>query len=124
GLADRRPSPVAPTICQPAGVAAMTMSRFRLPRLRRPRLGRPHLDPRWWMLALAIVAGGVAAWAAQHHLRTLAARLEAAARQPMQAVVVAAVDLPAGTQLDVHRVAVRDMPAEWLPADALLPEEF
>lgn len=91
-----------------------TGSRFRLP--------RP--DPRWWMLALAVVAGGVAAWAAQHHLQTLAARLEAAARQPMQAVVVAAVDLPAGTLLDAHRVAVRDMPREWLPADALLPEDF
>nr|MBF0684157.1 Flp pilus assembly protein CpaB [Pseudomonas sp.] len=76
------------------------------------------------MLALAIVAGVVAAWAAQHHLRTLAARLEAAARQPMRAVVVAAVDLSADTQLDAHRVAVRDMPTEWLPADALLPEQF
>src|SRR5690606_16968219 len=105
GPADRWPAPVASPVCQSAGLAAMTISRLRVPRLR--------LDPRWWMLALAIVAGLVAAWAAQHHLRTLAARLEAAARQPMRAVVVAAVDLPADTQLDAHRVAVRDMPAEW-----------
>lgn len=42
----------------------------------------------------------------------------------MQAVVVAAADLPAGTLLDAHRVAVRDMPSEWVPADALLPEDF
>ena len=97
----------------------MTGSRMTALRLRLPRL-----DPRWWMLALAVVAGAVAAWAAQRHLQTLAARLEAAARQPMQSVVVAAVDLPAGTLLDVQRVAVRDMPREWLPADALLPEDF
>lgn|GEM_PF-1398216 len=101
-----------------------TGSRETAPRKAGSHLRLPRLDPRWWMLALAVVAGAVAAWAAQHHLQTLAARLEAAARQPMQAVVVAAVDLPAGTLLDVHRVAVRDMPREWLPADALLPEDF
>lgn len=100
------------------------MTESRQTESRKNRLRLPRLDPRWWMLALAVVAGVVAAWAAQRHLQTLAARLEAAARQPMQAVVVAAVDLPVGTLLDAHGVAVRDMPREWLPADALLPEDF
>lgn len=83
-----------------------------------------HLDARWLMLAVAMLAGGLAAWAAQHHIRTLAAQIEAGARQPTRQVVVAASDLPAGSRLVFEAVAVRDIPLEWLPAEALLPEAF
>lgn len=42
----------------------------------------------------------------------------------MRAVVVAADDLPAGSRISVDRVAVRDIPAEWISSEALAPEDF
>ena len=88
------------------------------------RHGLRRFDIRWLMLGMALLAGALAAWAAQHHVRTLVARLEADARQPTRSVVVAAVDLAAGSRVGVDTVALREMPLEWLASDALLPEGF
>ncbi len=76
------------------------------------------------MLIVAVLAGAIAAWGAQHHIRMLVATLEAGARQPTREVVVAADDMAAGSRLAMETVAVRDMPLQWVPADALLPEDF
>lgn len=88
---------------------------------------------RWWqwklrtdavLLVVSVVAGVLAAVLAG---RLLGARAEAAEvrlreRFEPRAVVVAATDLPRGTQVDATRLAVRKMPREYLPEDAV-PEE-
>lgn len=76
------------------------------------------------MLALALIAGGFAAWAAHQHLGSVADALAAGARQPMREAVVAGEDLVAGAVLDAQTAAVRDVPVAWLPQDAVLPADF
>lgn len=90
--------------------------------MRIPQISR--LDPRWWMLGAAIAVGLLAAWLAQRHLESLIAAIEARAARPMTAVVVAAEDLVAGSRIAVERVAVRDIPAEWVSSEAVLPQDF
>lgn len=76
------------------------------------------------MVALALVAGGLAAWGAHRHLGAVAHALAEEARQPMRAAVVAADDLGAGAVVDADTAAVREIPVAWLPRDAVLPEDF
>lgn len=76
------------------------------------------------MLGAAIVIGLLAAWMAQRHLQDLIAAIEARAARPTRAVVVAADDLPPGSRIAVERVAVREIPLEWVSSEAVLPEQF
>ena len=76
------------------------------------------------MLALALVAGGAAAWLSQRHIQARIEQLEDDARVPLVSVIVAAADLVAGTQITTDVVAVREMPAEWASPSAVSPDEF
>ncbi len=85
----------------------------------------------WWtryqrhaLLGMAVLAGGLAAWAAHHHLGAVTQALTANARQPMGEAVVAARDLASGAVLDADAAAIREVPLAWLPRDAVLPDDF
>lgn len=83
-----------------------------------------RIPQRWLMAAITVVAGLLAAWAARQHIQGRIAQIEAEARVATVSRLVAAYDLAAGTRLDEAYVAVRDIPAEWAPSDALAPEDF
>lgn len=63
--------------------------------------------------ALALAAGLVSAWAVREHVQQRILVLEAEARVPLVSRLVAAYDLPAGTQLDEAHLAVREIPTQW-----------
>jgi pilus assembly protein CpaB len=74
---------------------------------------------RWSMALCAVLAGSAAAWAARHHIQGQIERIEADARMPMVQRLVAAYDLAAGSPLLPDDVALRDMPEQWAPGEAL-----
>lgn len=76
------------------------------------------------VISLAIFAGLLAAWSAQKYINEKVEMLEAQARVETVQRVVAAYDLPEGTKIDSHHVAVRDIPKEWVAGGSILPEEF
>jgi len=85
--------------------------------------------PRTWLIAvIAVAAGLLAAWSAREHLREhtvqLAAQAQAATHIPTVARLVAAHDLPAGSQLHADHVAIRDVPADYAASDTLDPGRF
>lgn len=71
------------------------------------------------LLVLAIAAGLAAAWSARQHIHGHVLRLEASARKPVVARVVAALELPAGTRLQVEHLASRSFPADLAPSDSV-----
>lgn len=77
-------------------------------------LGRSSL-----VLGLAVAAGLAAAWSARQHIQGHVERLEADARTPVVVRVVAAHDLPAGTQLNAEHLASRSFPAGLVPSDSV-----
>lgn len=83
-------------------------------------LSRP--DALLWLVAAGAGVGG--AVLASQYLGNKGASLEASLRSRYEpaAVVVAAEDLGAGQMLDASRLAVRQMPKEFLPADAVPAE--
>lgn len=96
---------------RPVGPAVGAMMRSGLQGLRK--LAVP---------LLALAAGLVAAWAVREHVRQRVEHLEAAARTPQVSRLVAARDLPAGTVLEASHLAVRDVPAPWVPASSVDPQ--
>ncbi|QEI07579.1 Flp pilus assembly protein CpaB [Pigmentiphaga aceris] len=85
---------------------------------------RKYLDPRFLLLAVALCAGGLAAWSTRHYIAGQVARIEAEGRVPMVTVVVAATDLMPGAKISADTVATRDMPREWASDSAITPEQF
>jgi len=81
-------------------------------------------DRVWLIAAIAVVAGGLAAWSARQHLLERTELIEARARVPMVQRLVAAYDLAVGTRLQADHVAVRDIPAAYAASDSLVPERF
>jgi len=71
--------------------------------------------------ALALAAGLVSAWAVREHVQQRIQVLEAEARVPMVSRLVAAYELPAGTQLDESHLAVRDIPEQWASRASIDP---
>jgi len=71
--------------------------------------------------ALALAAGLVSAWAVREHVQQRIQVLEAEARVPLVSRLVAAYDLPAGTQLDEAHLAVRDIPEQWASRASIDP---
>ncbi len=63
--------------------------------------------------AMALAAGLVSAWAVREHVQQRVLALEAEARTPLVSRLVAAYDLPAGTQLEEVHLAVREIPEQW-----------
>ena len=85
---------------------------------------RKYLDPRFLLLAVALCAGGLAAWSTRHYIAGQVARIEAEGRVPMVSVVVAATDLMPGSKISADTVATREMPREWASDSAIAPEQF
>lgn len=76
------------------------------------------------LMVVAVVAGVTGIWLSSRFLQAKAAATEAGlrTRYEARAVVVAAADLPQGETLDAARLAVRNMPREFLPEDAVPAE--
>ncbi|MGY6273662.1 Flp pilus assembly protein CpaB [Achromobacter denitrificans] len=72
---------------------------------------------------LALSAGLLSAWAVREHVQQRIQVLEAEARVPMVSRLVAAYDLPAGTQLDETHLAVREIPEQWASRGSFDPLE-
>ncbi|WP_242608367.1 Flp pilus assembly protein CpaB [Achromobacter xylosoxidans] len=104
------------------------------------RIGKWHLDPEidtmmrllGWVLRalrkmavplLALAAGLVAAWAVREHVRQRVDTLAGEHREAMVSRLVAARDLPAGTELTPAHLAIRDIPAQWAPAASIEPRD-
>ena len=68
----------------------------------------------WWILMLAVVSGGSAAYFALAYLQQRTPRL-IAAEAPRQQVAVAARDLPLGTRVRAEDVRMIDWPGEAVP---------
>lgn len=76
------------------------------------------------MIMVALLAGLVAAWSAQQHIRGKIAQLELQAQVPELERVVAAYDLPEGTLLEGHHFAVRRFPVGTVSSDSLSPARY
>ena len=78
------------------------------------------------LLLIAVCAGLLAFWLVTQNLRASANALEQryAARYRSERVLVAARDLPAGSKLDSSQVAVRGMPASYLPSGRFPESQF
>lgn len=83
--------------------------------------GRKRMGRSITILAFAGAAGLAAAWAARQHIQGHVERLEAQARTPLVARVVAAYDLPAGTRLENEHLASREFPASLVPSASVEP---
>ncbi|TAL83194.1 MAG: Flp pilus assembly protein CpaB [Candidimonas sp.] len=84
----------------------------------------PVLNRSIALLCVAAVAGVCAAWTARQYLQDRVRQLEANAKTPMVARVVAAYDMPSGTRLTPDHFAVRQLPASLASSDSLAPERF
>ncbi|MDQ6211832.1 Flp pilus assembly protein CpaB [Achromobacter insolitus] len=71
--------------------------------------------------AIALAAGLVSAWAVREHVQQRVQALEAEARMPLVSRLVAAYDLPAGTQLEEVQLAVREIPEQWTSRASIDP---
>jgi pilus assembly protein CpaB len=76
------------------------------------------------MLALALIAGVCAAWAARQYIQGRIQQIEERSKVPTVGRVVAAYDLPAGTKLGPEHIAIRQFPAGLISSDSLAPERF
>jgi len=85
------------------------ISRFSAFRPRLKALG---------VYGFALAAGLLAAWAAREHIQARVREIERQAEVVVVDRLVAATDLPAGTQLHIDHLAVRGIPAPWVPGGA------
>ncbi|MBN8441746.1 MAG: Flp pilus assembly protein CpaB [Thauera sp.] len=85
-------------------------------------LARPHRT--LITLGIAVVFGLSAALFATRYLDDRVADIQRRGEQKSARAVVAKEDLPAGERIDHERVAVREVPADWLHSDAITPDQF
>lgn len=83
-----------------------------------------RLHRNWLILAAALVIGAGAALTAMRYLDDRVADIERRVEQRTARAVVAKEDMAAGEALDHGRVAVREVPVEWLHSSAISPEQF
>lgn len=93
--------------------------RLEVANMRFPIFNRSML-----ILAFALLAGLLAAWAARQHIQGRVLQLEAQARVPTVQRIVAAHDLPVGTRLGNDHLAVRDFPETLVPGESLAPAHY
>jgi pilus assembly protein CpaB len=82
------------------------------------------LSKTWVVLIVAVVIGGLAAFAASSFLSGRLADIEARSQGKTVNIVVAKRDLVRGDSLTSDSVAVRAIPAEFAQSGAVLPEQF
>ena len=89
-------------------------------------LNAPRLNRNWLTLGGAIALGIVATVLSHKMLQDHMAQLDAKARAANKAVtvVVPKQDLPRGAQLQLAMFATRDMPAKYVHASYISPEQF
>ena len=86
----------------------------------------PTLNRNWMMFAGAIALGLVATFLSHKMLKEHMDQLDAQERaaHKMVAVVVAKQDLPRGTQIQPTLFALRKMPADYVHASSIKPDQF
>jgi len=83
-----------------------------------------RLHRNWIILAIALLVGAAAAMTATRYLDDRVADIERRVEQKTARAVVAKESLSAGERIDHERVAVREVPVEWLHSGAISPEQF
>lgn len=79
------------------------------------------------LLVAAVAFAGLAGWGALQYLEQREAELRSAAESlggPSVEVVVAAVPAEIGTTISLENMAIADIPAMYLPQDAVTPAQF
>ena len=82
-----------------------------------------RLHRNWIILAVALVVGVGAALTAMRYLDDRVADIERRVEQKTARAVVAKESMSAGERLEHDRLAVRDVPVEWLHSGAISPEQ-
>lgn len=87
---------------------------------------KPKINTNWLLLGVAIALGVGAVLMSNHLIQRRMAQLEEAANSGKQtvSVVVAKRDLQRGETISSESMAVREMPAEFVHADAIRPDQF
>lgn len=85
----------------------------------------PRINRNVLYIAIALLLGVLASFLAVHYINgQVAARTHAPVQEKMSAVVVPTHALQAGDTLTANDVASRDVPAEFVPADVLTPDNY
>jgi pilus assembly protein CpaB len=89
-------------------------------------LKRPQLNRNWLMLGGAIVLGIIATVLSQRVLKDHMAQIDERERRLHKpvSVVVAKQDLPRGTQIQPAMFALRNVPADYVHASSVKPDQF
>lgn len=70
------------------------------------------------IFGFALIAGLVAAWAAHEHIQMREQEIARQAEVPVLERLAVAVDLPAGTPLQLNHLGARDVPHPWVPENS------
>jgi pilus assembly protein CpaB len=89
-------------------------------------LQRPKINTNWLLLGVAIALGVGAVVLSNHLIQRRMAQLEEEAHRGRQTVnvVVAKRDMARGEPISADAMAVREVPAEFVHADAVRPDQF
>lgn len=85
------------------------------------------LDRNWVLLFVSLLLGGIAAWAVGNYLKVKEGEIKQQYAQKdvvKVPVVVAVKPLSKGDMLSPQNVVVRQIPSEYVPADAVHPNDF
>ncbi|MES2207484.1 MAG: Flp pilus assembly protein CpaB [Pseudomonadota bacterium] len=89
-----------------------------------PKIKLPHLKKTWIVFAVAISIGLIAAIGARNYLSSEMAAIEARTKGKTINVVVAKHDILKGSKVSSENLAVRPIPADYVPSTAISPDEF
>ncbi|MYN08018.1 Flp pilus assembly protein CpaB [Pseudoduganella aquatica] len=95
---------------------------MKLPNVESLRRIRPGKT--WIVLGIALLIGGLAAFAARSFLSGQMAAIEARGKGQMTAVVVAKVDIAKGEKVSNENLAIRQVPSEYAHSVAITPDDF
>lgn len=88
-----------------------------------------YVDKTWILLFAALLLGLAASWMTMRYLQGQKARIEASLSQHQKkvasvSVVVATKDMPAGAVVGYQNMAMRDVPQDYVPNEAVMPDQF
>ncbi len=92
--------------------------------LNKQLLGRIRPGKTWIVLGIALLVGGIAAFAASRFLNSQVAAIEARGKGKLVAVVVAKVDIAKGDKVSNANLAIRQIPSEYAHSVAVTPDDF
>lgn len=85
------------------------------------------LDKNWVLLFISLLLGGIAAWAVGHYLKVKESEIKQQYTRTdivKVPVVVAVTPLSKGDLLTPDKVVVREIPQDYVPDDAIHPNDF